>query len=203
MGNAVVAARDNPETAIGDATLNRTSLDGMFDPRTYPSAHSDIVALLVFQHQGHMTNLITRVGWEARVAAYERPPDLARGGLRDAIDELVDYLLFVDEQPLTERISGTSGFAAAFAAQGPFDTRGRSLRQLDLTRRLFRYPCSYMIYSAAFQALPDQVRRAIYARIDDILQGREASAKYAKLSPEDRRAVADILHDTLVAFPGG
>ena len=101
-----------------------------------------------------MTNLITRVGWESRVAAYDHQIDLTAGPLRDAVNELVDYLLFVDEEPLTAAIRGTSGFAEKFAAQGPADRRGRSLRQLDLERRLLRYPCSYMIYSAAFGALP-------------------------------------------------
>jgi hypothetical protein len=197
MGNAVVSTRDNPEAAITDRTLNRTSLDGLFDPRGYPLAQSDIVALLVFQHQAHMTNLITRAGWEARVAAQERRLDVARGPVREAIDELVDYLLFVDEQPFTDRVGGTSGFAASFAASGPFDGRGRSLRQLDLSHRLLRYPCSYMIYSAAFQALPAEVRHAIYGRIEEVLEGRDTNPRYARIAADDRRAVSEILRDTL------
>src|SRR5262249_29794517 len=112
-------------------------------------------------------------------------------------NELVDYLLFVDEQPLTDPIKGTTGFATAFAAQGPVDARGRSLRQLDLTRRLMRYPCSYMIDSAAFRALPHEVRRAIYGRIGDILSGRDADPRYARLSSDDRGVVAEILRDTV------
>ena len=203
MGNAVVTNRDEPESAISERTLNRASLEGAFDPRTYPSAHSDIVALMVFQHQAHMTNLITRTGWEARVAAHEQRLDLGRGPVRDAIGELVDYLLFVDEQPLTDRIVGTSGFAEAFAARGPFDSRGRSLRQLDLSRRLLRYPCSYMIYSAAFSALPPELRRAIFDRVAEILSGRDANPKYARLTDADRRAVAEILRDTIVGMRDG
>jgi hypothetical protein len=165
------------------------------------SAHSDIAALMVFQHQGHMTNLITRVGWDARLAAYENRVDLTVGPLRDAVDELVDYLLFVDEEPLTAPIKGTAGFAEKFAAQGPVDSRGRSLRQLDLERRLLRYPCSYMVYSAAFGALPIEVRGAIYGRMWDVLSGRETSPKYARLSEADRRAVVEILRETLHDLP--
>jgi len=201
MGNALVSSRDDPESSISDRTLNRTSLDGLFDPRTYPSVQSDIVALMVFQHQVHLMNLITRTGWEARVSAQESRLDLARGPVHDAIVELVDYLLFVDEQPLTDTVAGTSGFAAAFAARGPFDRHGRSLRQVDLSHRLMRYPCSYMIYSGAFAALPDEVRQAIYARMADILTGRDAQPKYARLSADDRRAVVEILHDTLNELP--
>ncbi len=202
MGNASVANAEQRETMISDRTLNRPSLEGRFDARGYLSAHSDIAALMVFQHQSHMTNLITRVGWEARIAAYEHRLDLAGGPLRDTVTELVDYLLFVDEEPLTATVAGTSGFAEMFAAQGPADRGGRSLRQLDLARRLLRYPCSYMVYSDAFRALPIDVREAIYRRMWDILSGRDPSAKYARLSGADRRAVAEILTDTLHDLPG-
>jgi hypothetical protein len=202
MGNAILNRGDTRETAVSDRTLNRTSLDGLFDGKGYLSAHSDIVALMVFQHQAHMTNLITRVGWDARIARHEGRLNLSSGPLRDGINELVDYLLFVEEQPLTAAVKGTSGFAETFAAIGPADTRGRSLRQLDLERRLMRYPCSYMIYSAAFGALPAEVRQAIYGRMQEILSGRDANPKYARLSESDRRAVIEILRDTLKDLPG-
>jgi hypothetical protein len=201
MGNAIVTNVEQRETMISGSTLNRTSLDGAFDGRGYVSGHSDIAALMVFQHQGHMTNLITRVGWDARLAAYENRVDLTVGPLRDAVNELVDYLLFVDEEPLTAPIKGTAGFAEKFAPQGPVDSRGRSLRQLDLERRLLRYPCSYMVYSAAFGALPIEVRGAIYGRMWDVLSGRETSPKYARLSEADRRAVVEILRETLHDLP--
>jgi hypothetical protein len=197
MGNAILNKGDTRETAVSERTLNRTSLDGLFDAKGYLSAHSDIVALMVFQHQVHMTNLITRVGWDARIAAHEGRLNVASGPLRDGINELVDYLLFVEEQPVTAAIKGTSAFAETFATQGPADKRGRSLRQLDLEHRLMRYPCSYMIYSAAFVALPDSVRHAIYGRMHEILSGRDASSKYARLPEDDRRAVMEILRDTL------
>jgi len=202
MGNAIVvgAASGDHEDAITDRTLNRTSLDGLFDAQGYPSAHSDIAALMVFAHQGHMTNLITRVGWEARLAMPDGG-DAARGALRDAIDELVDYALFVGEEPLAAPVRGTSGFTETFSARGPADHRGRSLRQLDLEHRLLRYPCSFMIYSDAFRALPDGVRQAIYARIWDVLSGRETNPKYARLSPEDRTAILQILRETLHDLP--
>src|SRR5262249_31276703 len=102
---------------------------------------------------------------------------------------LVDYMLFAKEEPLTAAITGTTGFAHAFSAQGPFDRRGRSLRQLDLERRLLRYRCSYMIYSAAFQALPVEVRQAVYRRAREVLSSRDDSA------------VLEVLADTLADFP--
>jgi hypothetical protein len=203
MGNAMFTSIEDRESAISDRTLNRTSLEGLFDGRGYPSAHSDIVALMVFQHQARMINLITRVGWEARVAAHEGRADFAAGPLRDAVDELVDDLLLVDEAPLTATVKGTTRFAEMFAAQGPIDTHGRSLRQLDLERRLLRYPCSYMIYSAAFRALPEAVRAAVYGRMWEILSGRDTSPRYAQLSEADRRAVVEIIGETLADVPAG
>jgi len=121
--------------------------------------------------------------------------------LRDVVREFVDYLLFVDKEPLTAAIKGTSGFAEKFAAGGPRDGGGGSLRQLDLERRLIRYPCSYMIYSAAFRALLDEARYAVYRRMWDILSGNDASPKNARLSAMDRRAVVEILGDTLADLP--
>jgi hypothetical protein len=201
MGNATITNADDRESGISDRTLNRTSLDGFFDARAYPSGHSDIVALMVFQHQVRMMNLITRIGWETRVAAHAGAADFANGPLRQGVIELVDYLLFVDEEPLTAQLKGTSGFAELFASQGPADRHGRSLRHLDLERRLLRYPCSYMIYSPAFRALPAEARQAIYQRIWEVVAPLDANPKYLRLSKTDRRAVAEILRDTVPDLP--
>jgi hypothetical protein len=199
IGNAFVTDTEKRETVVSDSTFHRMPSDQPFDAHSYPSSTSDIAALMVFQHQGRMMNLITRVGWEARIAADSGPVDFSDGPVRDAVNELVDYLLFIEEEPLPAAVKGTSGFAEKFSAQGPADHRGRSLRQLDLEHRLLKYPCSYMIYSPAFRALPGDVRDAIYARVLAILSGKAAGSKYARLSDDDRRAVMEILQDTLPA----
>ena len=164
----------------------------------YPSAQSDVAALMVLNHQTHATNLLTWVGWETRVALAEHKP-LDR--VDDAVRDLVDYFLFVDEAPIVSPIGGASGFAEAFAARGPRDATGRSLRQLDLTTRLMRYPCSYMIYSPAFDALPAVAREKIYARMWRVLSGDEKDQRYTKLSPSGRRAVIEILRATKKPLP--
>jgi hypothetical protein len=120
--------------------------------------------------------------------------------VREAAHALVDYLLFVDEAPLTG-VRGSSTFAEQFSARGPRDGQGRSLRQLDLQRRLLRYPCSYMIYSPAFDALPPPARDAVYARLWEVLSGGERGARYRGLSPADRRAIVEILRDTRDGLP--
>ncbi len=172
LGNAMVTDNMAPDAAVTDATLNRTMLDPRVDASAYPLAASDITALLVFDHQGRAINLLTRLGWEARIAAAESRLDLSSGELRDLVNETVDYLLFEDEVALPAPVQGVTGFARAFAERGPRDRRGRSLRELDLRTRLFRYRCSYMIYSPAFDALPAAARTAVYARMLQILSSR-------------------------------
>lgn len=161
----------------------------------YLAPGSDIVALMVFDHQMHMTNLLTRVGWETRFALHEKT--LTQEKLAGIGREIADYMLFLDEARLVSPVRGTSGFQEKFAAQGPFDSKGRSLRQFDLDRRMMRYPLSYMIYSPAFDGLPEEAKGAIYQRLWRVLSGVEPS----RISADDRRAVAEILRDTKKDLP--
>ncbi len=200
LGNAMLAGEESPESMGRPLTLRLPSLAGKFDTEAYLSPHSDVVALLLFDHQMHMMNLLTRVGWEIRAAIYDKRHDLA-ARLQDSARELVDYLLFVDEAPLSGHIEGSSGFAAEFPKQGSRDGRGRSLRDLDLEKRLLRYPCSYLIYADAFDSLPAEAKAAIYQRMWQILSGAERGGKYARLSLADRKAVVEILRDTKKGLP--
>jgi hypothetical protein len=164
-----------------------------------------------------MQNLITRVNYEARLAIesqegwnklnlsmklpVEEMSESNRRRINNAAEALVSYMLFTDEAPLTDAVKGTSGFAAEFSKQGPRDRRGRSLRQLKLTGRMFQYPCSYMIYSEAFDKLPDQVRERVYQRLWEVLRGQDHSREFEKLSSADREAILEILLDTKTGLP--
>ena len=185
MGNAMVSvAQERGEDAISDATLNRGALDARVDRSAYLLPSSDIAALMVFDHQGHAMNLLTRLGWEARIALVEGVADFSKGELGELVHDTVDYLLFVDEPALTAPVRGISRFAEMFSGGAPRDGEGRSLREFDLQTRLFKYRCSYMIYSPVFDALPAAARKAIYSRISDVLKKRGDTA------------VAEILDDT-------
>jgi len=193
MGNKLV-----PTRADTSAPEVLDSLAGRFDLKGYPTPYSDIVALMVFEHQAHMTNLLTYINWESRVAEADRRGNAT---VREAARDLVDYMLFVDEAPLAGQIEGTSGFTQMFSAEGPRDARGRSLRQLDLQRRLMRYPCSFMIYSQAFDALPAAAKEAVYRRMWEILSGENQEPPYNRLSLDDRRAIVEILRETKKGLP--
>ena len=220
-GGWFVTGRRTPAVHVGNQPLIQPDLKGRASaPRPlaavagltrdtgYLSDQSDIAALLVLEHQAHLTNLITRAGWEARVA--EHDGGLPRGAssvgtlpprVRQAVDELVDYMLFVDEAPISPPVEGASGFAQWFSAQGPRDGQGRSLRELRLDGRLARYPLSYMIYTGAFDALPPVVKAAAYRRVGQILSGDVQGRRYAHLTPDLRQAVLEILRDTKPDFP--
>jgi hypothetical protein len=201
LGNAPVVDRNIGDVTVEDANLNLADLRSRFDTNAYLSPHSDVVALLVFDHQLRMMNLLTRIGWQARTLAHEGRGEAATtAALRDIASETVDYMLFVDEAPLSG-VSGTTGFAASFSERGPRDSKGRSLRDLDLKRRLFTYPCSYMIYSAVFEQLPPTAKRAIYARLWDVLSGAVRAPKYARLSAGDRERIVEILRETKKDLP--
>ena len=199
LGNRV-AALDGRQ---GDVS----SVDGLFGPDGYRAATSDVAALLTFSHQVHMTNLLTRASWEARAADPALHPGASgqiaavEALMRGIASELVDYMLFVEEPPLPATVAGKSGFAERMSATGPRDRRGRSLYQLDLTRRLMKYPCSYLVYSPAFDALPPLAKLPIYERMWMVLSGEAADPRYRSLSRADRQAIVEILRDTKPDLP--
>jgi hypothetical protein len=206
LGNSMLAATVGRAQTITPAATSLSSLAGKAELAGYGATTSDVAALMVFNHQMHMTNLLTRMGWETRVALAQ-PPTAANRVITERVlagnaRELVDYLLFVDEAPLAGKVMAATQFVSEFAARGPFDRQGRSLRQLDLQQRLLRYPCSYMIYTAAFDALPAEAKAAIYRRLWSVLAGEDVDARYRGLAVSDRRAILEILRDTKQELPG-
>lgn len=214
MGNTFVARQDEAERMDLDAGANLTDLSSKFDTSRYLTPHSDIVALMVLEHQTVMHNHMTQAHYYARQAIghaatmnklMNKPPDYISDSTQRrfeyAGDKLLDYMLFVDEAELTDSVEGTSGFASRFAARGPRDRNGRSLRDFDLSRRLFKYPCSYLIYSETFDKLPAPLKDYIYKRLWDILNNRDTSGQFAHLDKTSRQAIREILVDTKEGLP--
>jgi hypothetical protein len=204
MGNDAAALDGRPSREL-------SSVEGLFDTDGYRALSSDVVAHLVLTHQAGMTNLLTRAAWEARAADPSlHPPSTSTPGQEASVavmmagiaTEVVDYLLFIDEAKLTDRVRGRSGFAERFSSSGPRDRKGRSLYELDLNRRLMKYPCSYLIYSPAFDALPPTAKDPIYRRMWEVLSGQEQDPRYrSALSRADRQAIVEILRDTKKDLP--
>jgi hypothetical protein len=212
MGNVIVQDRDHPELLDRAAGTNITNLTGRFDRSIYLTANSDIVAHLVLAHQTQMHNLITETNYKTRIALYDEQQrhKIASGAtlsekaskeFEEPAEALVEYMLFANEVPLSDRVRGSSSFAQQFAALGPRDARGRSLRDFDLRRRIFKYPCSYLIYSESFDALPEPAKQFVYHRLFQVLTEQDTSSVFARLTHRDRRTVFDILLATKKDLP--
>ena len=115
-------------------------------------------------------------------------------------DKLLQAMMFVGAARFGDRITGSSGFDTWFQKQGPRDAHGRSLRELDLRTRLFKYPMSFLIYSPAFDSLPDNMRSRVYERLAQVLTGTDTSSTFAGISASDRQTILEILKDTKPQF---
>jgi hypothetical protein len=176
-----------------------TELDRYFNTSRYPGGGgSDVVALMVLEHQTHLHNYLTRLNYEATIA-------LRQYGhlnyLKSKIEAFVRYLLFAEEAPLTAPVKGNTPFALEFMRDGPKDSKGRSLREFDLQTRMFKYPCSYLIYSESFNRLPAELKEQIYGKLWEILSGRSGGPEYRVLTDECRVAIREILADTKLDLP--
>lgn len=192
----------------------RTTLAGKFNASPYLSPQSDIVALMVLVHQTSVHNLLTSLHNAANTAVLEtstfdqyrdnvargRPMADYHGGLRVAVERVVRAMLFADEAPMGAPMHGSTDFAREFARVGPHDAKGRTLRDLDLEQRLFRYPMSFLVYSEQFDSLPPVAKQGVYARFRTILAGRDSSAEFQRMPAADRQAVLDILAATKPDF---
>jgi hypothetical protein len=206
MGNVTSADKNDPETTDFHAGRNLTDLSSKLDTSAYLSPHSDIVALMTLEHQTFVHNLITRASMLTRITMHDavelnkalgRPKDFRSDStisrINNAVEPLVKGMLFCDEAKLTDQIQGTSGFAKEFTAQGPRDSKGRSLRDWDLKSRMYKYPLSYLIYSKSFDDLPAEAKERFYQRLGEVLSGKDQSKEFAHLTPADRTAIQEIL----------
>lgn len=208
MGNQVFA-KDNTSDPDLEPGANAKSLDAWIKSDAYLTPHSDLVALMVLEHQTQMHNAIAAANYETRQALHQsfemnellgRPADMISDSAQRRIDAVVEQvvrqLLFCGEYRLENPVAGSSRFTEEFAGRGPFDSRGRSLRQFDLQTRMFRYPCSYLVYSGAFRNLPSQAKGAVITKMTEILSSPDTQPGFTHLSLADKTAVLEILRDT-------
>ena len=213
LGNGFAQGEEEPHPPNREATANTTSLKNLVDTSPYLTPHSDLVALMVFQHQVTLHNLIARATYQTKIALqyeqalnkelkrpadYRSPSTLSR--VQSVCEPLVQGMLFAEVPSFPDAVAGTSGFTRQFPLQGIRDKRGRSLRDFDLITRLFRYPCSYLIYSEAFDALPPLAKDYVYRRLWEVLKGEDQSKPFANLDALSRTAILEVLRETKPDF---
>jgi hypothetical protein len=194
---------------------NLANVRSYVDTSRWLSDKSDVVALLVLEHQTQLQNMMTRVNYKVRTimsredasgsvdaqpaAAPRRWEDITPADqqrLQKMIEPLVRALFFQGAATYQDRIEGSNGFAARVSDLGPKDSRGRSLRELDLATRLLRHPLSYEIYSDQFEGLPEYALDYINSRIVEVLKGRDTTGISASIPVAERQTIAEILMDT-------
>ena len=214
LGNATYRRRPEPGETRDTSGLNQTDLGERFDASGYLSPHSDLVALSVLAHQANAHTILVKASFEARTALHREaalnrelrePADhrwpSTNTVLDAAAESLVECFLFSGAAPLPNPIEGTTAFAAEFASAGPTDPAGRSLRMLDLETRLLKHPCSFLIYSPSFDALPEELRQRFWDRMDTVLGRGAGGERFAHLSAAERTAIREILAATKPGVP--
>jgi hypothetical protein len=187
---------------------NVESVKTLFDTSSYLTDKSDIVALLVFEHQAYVGNLMTRANYKSRTLlnrngldpaktlTWSAVPEAVQKSMKAMFEPLLQAMLFVGAAQPEGGIRGSSGFDRWFEAKGRKDAAGRSLRELDLNTRVFKHPLSYLIYSESFDGLPPFAKDYVYRRLSDVLNGRDQSPAFAHISAEERRTLLEILMAT-------
>ena len=214
MGNTIAGGWPWADEGKQPPSENIIDLKPYFTVANHPTPHSDLVALMVLEHQGEVQNRLSRANFQTRLAlheqdelnkAFKEPANTRSESITKRIhwacEPAVQYLLFCEEAKLTEPVAGTSEFAKEFAARGPFDSKKRSLREFDLKTRMFRYPLSYLIFTKQFDALHPEAQARIYLRLWEVLTGKDASKEFTHLTADDRRAVLEILRETKADLP--
>jgi hypothetical protein len=173
----------------------------------YPVRTSDILPHLLLEHQNGFANRVSKAAYKTRsylAADGDRLSSAHAADLDAEAENVVRYLLFVDEAPLPAGgVEGDPDFKRDFLAGRRVTADGLSLKDLDLRTRMFRHRCSYMIYSEVFRGLPAEFKRRVYARLEQILTAPQPVTGYEMLPPAERRAIHGILKATLADYPGG
>ena len=210
-GNQVTIEQANGDAYIDNALgSNINDLSDRFNINRYLQPTSDIVALMVLEHQVQLHNRLTQ-GNSVVHEQYERSQSLAEY-LEEPFDpensdtlqrviasnaaRIVRLMLYCNEVQLTEPVSGTDLFLHQFRANRKEDAKGRSLKDFDLQTRMFKYRCSYMVYSQAFEIMHPLLKEAVLTKLRGILEGGGDESVYGHLEPEERRAILEILQDT-------
>ena len=211
IGNYRLSQDKKPKVFDNAAGMNLKSLEAYIDFKPYLSNHSDIVALMVLEHQIEAYNLLTQANFVSQHALWERDHSIAMGNdrpqaehaagerIRKAVLPLAHYLLFSREAKLTEPVVGTSRFQLDFEALVT-DDAGRSARQFDLQTRMLKVRLSYLIYSQTFAEQPQVLRRALASELLAATEETYHEAKQVELNAEDRQAIRELLQKSPPAW---
>lgn len=206
LGNQWVSLRG---TELSPEVSELEHLEDFLDTSRYLQETSDVVALMVLEHQCSMHNLLTKAKMSYRRALHFQNSYGEDIGNLNSIEgvswktaessakEIVNSLLFTNEVVLEgDGVEGGAAFSEVFSERAVKTEKGRSLRALRLYERIFKYRCSYMIYSKAFRGLPPIVKERVFHHLKKALGGEIEN----HLSAREKKVIFQILNETLPGF---
>ena len=189
----------------GEITWTPLEPGKRFDWNRYPVATSDLLAHLVHEHQVGGVNRMTRAQYrvrELRAAGNGTLGPAAQSAVESDARDIVRYFLFADEVPLPSGgISGDDAFRRDFA-KARVIVEGRSLKDLQLKTRLFRYRCSYLVHSPQFAGLDAEVRRRVLRGMESALAPGGGDPEFRYLAEDEKAAIRSILREAVAGFAG-
>lgn len=202
----------NEARVIKDMGSELTDLKGVIDTKAYLQRTSDIVALMVMEHQIAAHNALTKAAFTTRkmlhrqreLARYWNEPNRAMSETTQRVIEsqatqLLRVFLFTDEFELESwGVEGNQAFQTAFLKQAKLDSSGRSLRDFHLLSRLFKHRLSYMIYSRSFRSLPKEIKSVFLHKLEQMLQTPKAHELSEHLSKKETARIQHILRESNV-----
>jgi hypothetical protein len=215
LGNIMLESRDDLGQLDDYRIWNLDTMagTGFMDPSPYPRDTSDIVALMILEHQLTVQNQISYIKFKAPTVmkrqglqddigatSWAELSIAAQETLTDMLDELVEPMVFLDAANIASQLTGLQEFTDSFQSRGPRDANGRSLRELNLNGALFKYPLSYLIYSDDFNSLPAYAKDYLYQKLSAYLKGDEELVGISAYSGADRKAALEILRATKSDF---
>jgi len=211
-GNSIVDAKIDGHLNR-EAGANLDALPEISRPKSHLEPTSDIVALMLLEHQTQFHNRVTAASWTTRQALhhqaemnklFDRPAeyrsDSTNRRIKSAAEDLVKYLFFSDEFELTSPIEGNSKFSSEFESEAIRSSKGLSLRDLDLNKRLLKHPCSYLVYTESFNSLPKTMLELVKKQMLAVLHGEDQRKEFSHLSANDRQYILHILTETHPLF---
>lgn len=183
-------------------------LTALIDTEKYLQPTSDVIALMVLEHQCRTHNLITSAKLNYKRSRYfqksfgsqdelDSPAGMSWRTADTSAQEIVEAFLFTDEVEIPgDGAEGGEAFQKAFAKNAVRDSKNKSLRTLRLFQRLFKYRCSYMIHSLAFQSLPPMVRTRVLHHLREAL----ADETQNHLGSREKAVIYRHLSETVPGF---
>ncbi len=212
LGNIIASESDDREVSI-----EKLDTPMPFDEKPYlAGGSSDIVALMVLEHQISVQNVIAQANIVTRQTLHRHREMRKAFGesvsqplsetnqhvLEGQAEKVVAALLFKDEFTMTnDGVDGALDFQKAFQANSIKDSELRSLKDLRLLERLFKYRCSYAIYSDPFSHLPTEIKSLVLEQLNGILTDAPAWPEYSYLTSSERKRILNILEETLPGWP--